>query len=874
MASLANTYQQYKDDTAVFLTWLSHTAQACGYVAPASRGNESRQPSAVGKGSPSTAKPKRYTVPISEILPQAKQVAESSEPFSILPSSIGAIGRRAVSARENFATRFLDLGVDVGSDKSHVHFAQVLKSAIEILESCITPPNQSGKTTSRQGTLSSDIENLFELLEIEEPSPTSKSPSSQLNESSAIRAKLEKATKLTELRLEQESDRSDDMAIRVLCFFDDMHDTQDSLKKVWKAYKESTTDLKTAAMTTNAALCLIEKAEGDLLDSWNGDLVDIQGKPRELDASRSYDELFAFLVKSIQSRVLAKKEEVWKDLPKLFDVFSSMSSATDYMYADSYWTLWKCLSSCMLVGRPRNTVPYLGVPTLETVHRSSDDHMMTTDEFKKRAKEDRALTQLLIETLYLDQTIHAGNSVGVPSVTLMDEITKALLKIHDLNLTAHMVFAVSVMKDILNILEEDSSRASRELQKMAKDAYQSISTKNMMPYKVQGPAPGWFESDVYLISRIGLMDSFINESPIAALKIITTGCQGLTVKVSEHSQMLDSEFLQLWMDRHNDNEKKVMKDCYDKWQTHLPRQKSTHVMLSPGPLLVFERNPVYCGTLALNLTILRAQAGIALANTHLSTLFTAILYQAFRATGLLSGSWLELEKLIDQHKDELFFGSLPQDPRDIYKCFALRIGLKPSEMKVGNRRNPHMGIRVEAHGGDGAQWRSKGLNASCLSLGKYAALLRDYFEGKQTMLRSVYAMNTLMEKDNAKAIDRKARGPITIDLHLFLERFPSVADRITEACSIDYLDLTRRCYALQNALLVSKIIYPKTAYAKSMAQFEDLHILEQILQDSSTREAMADSSKILGKIDYGESDLEIAAKFVQKYLDKQGWLAK
>ena len=46
------------------------------------------------------------------------------------------------------------------------------------------------------------------------------------------------------------------------------------------------------------------------------------------------------------------------------------------------------------------------------------------------------------------------------------------------------------------------------------------------------------------------------------------------------------------------------------------------------------RNPLYCGTILLNLAAMTEEAGVALANHHLSIFGTAHLYNAMRQLDL------------------------------------------------------------------------------------------------------------------------------------------------------------------------------------------------------------------------------------------------
>jgi hypothetical protein len=84
---LTGSYQRYKTNTAIFTTWLGHTAAACGHQLVAAR-KQTKQPSAVNVGDDGDT---RYSVPVSELLRQAQAVAHSGHAGLQLPASIHRI---------------------------------------------------------------------------------------------------------------------------------------------------------------------------------------------------------------------------------------------------------------------------------------------------------------------------------------------------------------------------------------------------------------------------------------------------------------------------------------------------------------------------------------------------------------------------------------------------------------------------------------------------------------------------------------------------------------------------------------------------------------------------------------------------------------
>lgn len=74
-------------------------------------------------------------------------------------------------------------------------------------------------------------------------------------------------------------------------------------------------------------------------------------------------------------------------------------------------------------------------------------------------------------------------------------------------------------------------------------------------------------------------------------------------------------------------------------------------------------NPLYCGTILLNLAAMTEEAGIALANHHLTILPVAHLYNTLRQLSLTQIRWSEMEKVIEIHTGPIFAGDIPINPK-------------------------------------------------------------------------------------------------------------------------------------------------------------------------------------------------------------------
>lgn len=164
---LSGSYQRYKDDTTVFTTWLSRTAMTCGYKSPSltqpasappkvpsdsSNGNtasaclkgkarkEAKAAGQTPKASSNNAESPqiptvKYAVTAKDLLRQAELVAASAKPRIQMPTSVQRVVERAIDARQRCASWFQRTGVqkDAASTERHLHFIDVLQSALGIL---------------------------------------------------------------------------------------------------------------------------------------------------------------------------------------------------------------------------------------------------------------------------------------------------------------------------------------------------------------------------------------------------------------------------------------------------------------------------------------------------------------------------------------------------------------------------------------------------------------------------------------------------------------------------------------------------------------------------------------------------------------------
>ena len=206
---LAGSYKKYKQDTALFTTWLANAAASCGYKPRATKRPDSEQPAQVKSVNtelpmPSTPKLKgrerkiardaaakakkansdipqpqmpstvKYTITTAEMLCQAEAITQSHARSHVhMPASLRAVVERAIRARQRCSEWFQKSEVhNKYADNQHTYFIEILKQSLTILEPCVEEAEPSATTDGKLGEPSfegsTSISNRFAALDVED----------------------------------------------------------------------------------------------------------------------------------------------------------------------------------------------------------------------------------------------------------------------------------------------------------------------------------------------------------------------------------------------------------------------------------------------------------------------------------------------------------------------------------------------------------------------------------------------------------------------------------------------------------------------------------------------------------------------------------
>ncbi|WVW86532.1 hypothetical protein I302_108581 [Kwoniella bestiolae CBS 10118] len=202
--------------------------------------------------SPSASNARDYLIPSH----QYKAIAEHLVAHSVrIPSELMQLLDRCIQLRYSCLRWFSK--IPNASTSSHAYFIDVLIDVYNIFDehkkqdpSVTTTSHAPRSSTNRFAELEreelDDVEDLPDIFLPEPPRPSSTAP-----------VHIRCAPELSQ----------EEAVIRVLAYYEDMHDIRGEIISIWERYKSGKLDLITAAVTTNTALELIRKPYDDIVHS-------------------------------------------------------------------------------------------------------------------------------------------------------------------------------------------------------------------------------------------------------------------------------------------------------------------------------------------------------------------------------------------------------------------------------------------------------------------------------------------------------------------------------------------------------------------------------------------------------------------------------
>ena len=805
---LSGSYERYKQDTTFFTSWLAKAAIACGFdttqlnkakIAPpksvvttprlkgrarklakeaaASANTDAKTPS---QDQPSTQPTVTYSVTTETLLAQIETIVSSKKPKVEVPSAVCHAIQRAINARKRCAEWSATSGMKNGSsNEGHIHFIGILERALERL-SPLNKEQDSKKVTDAHSQITAQsahasadhltsFTNRFEALNIEEDEELDDIP---------LPKPAKKGVSANELKSQKfELDRAEgpDYIFQRYCFFDDLHLIQEFLQETWRSYKAGKVDLVTATLTTTVGMHLVKEEEERI-------------RALEPDLKTFGDPYFEFAASSFISE--AKKQGSFipqADYLTSDDLLTDITPFEEFIYLPIARILYSFADVYEQISPEKIFVYNLHSSQSKYAKRPE---MLELPAMKKFLQDETTLCQMLLSIAVYHVWIpklHQNLGFEVPhSLPIEDPISHGLRLIKAPNgVSLCFVFACRVFFDIQDILGDEVTDSYEKMVATAKFALSEVDY--VVLNGVLGPRERqerWSEEDTRTVFRLWhTADLHVVHNPMMRFK--------------EELRKFDARRVDP-QDMTADNyevAEKIMQSTHsksfkftDKEPEHWEAMKKLDVQpinLAEDSFYLFQKNPLYCGTMCFQMVMDLEASGIGLANWQESIFPAAHLYNAGKQPGLLKGIWKELDTAIELYKQNLFADQLPTTPREIYSRMLLRSGLKGSSI-----------LRSRRAGSRANLGEVKYSNNFLLTFNPLMDCFRKHYRGNDTMNQCLCKVESYMQGARRQQDKNRRTDKKWTHLQLLAAMQEQMTEEMQRFGAIKHISLTRKCIAL------------------------------------------------------------------------------
>ncbi|KAK5731784.1 hypothetical protein LTR17_011135 [Elasticomyces elasticus] len=829
----SSSYQRYKEDTSVFTTWLSNAAKSCGYVVKA---DETTAPQAVPShahtGGPpkatrlkgkerklakqaattipdtqSAASPnqpqKKCKISVSELLKQAEAVASWTKKTIRLPEDVQHVLQRAITARQRCTAWFKQTGLqNEYSNEGHEHFVDILERALKLLRGSASSTPAAWDSSRHADPLANMLNNRFGALDLGNEADIDLEVEDVMQPPSTAPVKSTRSEPTAVYELESEIW---DVAFAIYCFFEDVHQLQAHLVGVWEQQRNGEVDLLSATEVTTTALDLLWHSEAQLHSEYQS----------HFHYSRIYDNLTTVIFSADAIRSGKDPEEALRSPERL-----KILPFDQFIYLPTARTLMKFASMKELLQLETWPPP---VPPMR-FNYIINPALLESPRLQKYEREDSLLTQFMLDIVLADEVKKSAMQEGMDpqsgGLVVADVLTSYLRKVWtDDNISVTNVFASRLWLDIVE-LHDGQPNIGGEL------AVEAALAQKTFDFKI--------DSD-------GILDTGGGVRWLAKDESLMLGLHGLKIRI-EHPTfgeykrgMLDgsSEDNGLSLDSPDMDpevkaaiEEQLNKKYPDRKppeQKYIDNAERLNIQFirphEDGNFLI-NYNPIYCGTAALLLALKTEEAGIALANHHMTIFATAHLYNALKRLHVIDIEWPALDRIMELQVGPIFAGQRPGDvpktPQAMQSHLELRVGLK-SNSKLFDKKMP---------------WKLQVCGAG-------VAMRTQLADENMRVHASHMIQDDWLADLEPKTKYNKPRRHVS--LVQFVKEFSDVLPHLVRDIRIDYIGLTKICKALMTAVRIKiftelRINHPSMKKPDESNDRGPLFMILAILTESRTEE--------------------------------------
>ncbi|KAI1775364.1 hypothetical protein F4818DRAFT_441461 [Hypoxylon cercidicola] len=705
-----STYQRYKDDTQLFITWITKTATACGWkpTAPkkAAQGTSQANPDK-GKGrlkdkerksaknvnsvkeDTEKANPNAVqTITTQQLLDQVDIVAKSNRTSNHMPQNIHQALYNAIALRKQCVAWFEKTdSATPAAMEGHQYFIGVLERAIHELH------NESDDSSGG---------NPFLLLEVED---IPEEMSSTVQPNYVYRAAQ---TNEEDTECQLETDPQIDIVMIAYSLFRDRRLLRAEVKRVWMRVDHGNMDLAQATILALACLEMVRQAE--------------------IGAYERYDS------------VEKQSDQTYRDFCSMIGTADSDSEfkGTERILSK----LAQCLKGGISTSLTERYIPRTGAESLHD------------PEMRRFEEQDKFICQVILDMIIDYKRRRACVDKASSDYTLQfeDSVYTTLRELWTTNIvTPTMVFAAQMLWDIHNISSKAASGPT--VMKSAADKY-----CNSFDFSLTyGSA----------VSMKGLRTTEKNS-------VLIYNIYGFTTKIFDDGASFP-RFKQLSL--------KLSTLAKLHIEDGKSRDADDYITTNEENYFLMKANPFYAGTFVIDLGSTVEEAGVELANCHVSIFLVSHLYNLLHQSGLCSIRWTVLERVIELHSKAIFGDKIPLSIEEMVLRFDYRAGI-PHDEKQRIFRPDH--------------WR--------MQLTPAAQALREFLKSTRTLPQlmstldsqaavhevSPYRGNKISKaQQGAKRHQPRHLTPVET-----LSKLEEHLEAIFPDIEIDYVGLTRQCIRL------------------------------------------------------------------------------
>ncbi|KAF2868870.1 hypothetical protein BDV95DRAFT_596572 [Massariosphaeria phaeospora] len=253
-------YRQYKEDTRYIAGFLAEASK--NDSKDEQKANPKRKGARKGKKNHRTAgkgagNKQPYIIKVSDFVPMTEKIVQNKS-STFVPVALSRVFNRVIQIRRKVSEQFkLMANSDEDSNKQHRYFIGILQESFRILRSSISSGPDVAHSESQDTEHAAEplaLRNRFANLTIEEIADIAEHEEAEESSLPAV----------AEVVFQQdESEKEEEFWFAFGVFLQELQSLRDIASETWLKYKQGEVDLVVAAMVTDTAIKLAQRAEAE-----------------------------------------------------------------------------------------------------------------------------------------------------------------------------------------------------------------------------------------------------------------------------------------------------------------------------------------------------------------------------------------------------------------------------------------------------------------------------------------------------------------------------------------------------------------------------------------------------------------------------------